>query len=67
MKYVICHGAIYELSEDECRRMLKDFANGQEVFLADFGKQISVRPLSESLIDLTNMSRHEAQSIIGGE
>lgn len=67
MKYVICHGAIYELSEDQCRKMLKDFANGQQVFIPDYGKQISVRPLSEPLIDLTNMSRHEAQSIIGGE
>lgn len=66
MKYVICHGAIYELSEDECRKMLKNFASGEEVFLADFGRRIAVQPLSQPLIDLTNMSRHEAQSIIGG-
>lgn len=59
-RLVYCNGAVWELTEGKYRKMLRNFADGEGIFLPDYGHRVAVVD-----IDISTLTRVEAGRICG--
>lgn len=62
MRYVMCFGELFQMTEANYRKMLQRLAAKEEIYFSDFGKS-----LTGNVTNVTDMTAEQAQELLDME